>query len=530
MKKTVVIGFLGNVLDFRSRGAKRWEKWRPSISLCMQDSLNVDRFELLHHREDNRLAHNTASDMQTISEEIDVRLHSVENENPWDFEQVYSTLLDFCMNYDFKPDQEDYLLHITTGTHVAQICWFLLCEANYIPAKLVQTSPDKEHRGPKGQYQIIDLDLSKYDAINSRFKHQHLEGTEFLKSGIATRNGKFNQMIQQIEKVAIRSTAPLLITGPTGAGKSQLAKRIYLLKQKRGLIHGEYVSVNCATLRGDGAMSALFGHTKGAFTGAQTKRQGLLARADQGLLFLDEIGELNPDEQAMLLHALEEKSFYPVGSDTPIHSDFQLIAGTNKDLHKAVAEGTFRDDLLARINLWSYQLPGLQSRREDIEPNLDYELHQMEIQHNHKVSFNKTARQKYLEFGLSSEACWQNNFRDLNASVQRMTTLADGGRINEENVNEEIDRLKNHWQTPHQQQSLVSLEDYFTQATLHDIDLFDQWQLQKVIEVCQQSKTISDAGRKLFNQSRLKKKSVNDAHRLKQYLTRFDLNFDDLIQ
>lgn len=529
--KTVVIGLLGSVMDHKGKGTKRWDTWRPTVGMFMQDDLIIDRMELIHDRRDARLANNIGADIETVSPHTEVKLNEINFTDAWDFEHVYSTLLDFAERYPFKPDAERYLLHITTGSHVAQICWFLLCEANYIPAQLLQTSPHRGEKSASGSYQIIDLDLSKYDIISSRFKSIHLEGTEFLKSGIATRNKAFNAIIQQIEKVAIRSSAPLLITGPTGAGKSQLAKRVYELKQKRSLVKGEFVAINCATLRGDGAMSALFGHTRGAFTGAQQARKGLLAKANGGLLFLDEIGELGLDEQAMLLHAIEEKRFYPVGSDTPQESDFQLIAGTNHDLHQQVNKGEFREDLLARINLWSYQIPGLKDRREDIEPNLDYELHQIEIQQGHKVSFNKSARQIFLNFALGPEVTWRGNFRDLNAAVQRMTTLADGGRIREDIVEEEIQRLRQHWRTQEQSsttQSSIDLSDYLPESVVAEIDLLDQWQLVKIIEVCSHSRSLSEAGRLLFNRSRLKKSSSNDSHRLRQMLAKYQLDFDDI--
>jgi len=152
-------------------------------------------------------------------------------------------------------------------------------------------------------------------------------------------------MINQIEKVSIRSVEPMLLTGPTGAGKTQLAKRIYELKKHLGKVTGNLVAVNCATLRGDNAMSALFGHTKGSFTGANNSRAGLLKEADHGLLFLDEVGELGLDEQAMLLRAIEEKRFLPVGADKEVTSDFQLIAGTNRDLKALAERGEFRHDL-----------------------------------------------------------------------------------------------------------------------------------------------------------------------------------------
>lgn len=527
--KTVVIGLLGSVMDKKGKGAKRWETWRPTVGIFMQEDLVVDRLELIHDRRDTRLANNVGADIETVSPHSEVRLHEINFTDAWDFEHVYSTLLDFAEHYPFNPREERYLLHITTGSHVAQICWFLLCEANYIPAQILQTSPARGDQRAAGNHQIIDLDLSRYDVINSRFRTQHLEGTDFLKSGIATRNRAFNHLIQEIEKVAIRSTAPILITGPTGAGKSQLAKRIYELKQKRSITQGDFVAVNCATIRGDGAMSTLFGHTRGAFTGAQTARKGLLARADGGLLFLDEIGELGLDEQAMLLHAIEEKRFYPVGSDTPLASDFQLIAGTNRDLHALVQQGSFREDLLTRINLWSYQLPGLKDRREDIEPNLDYELQQAERQNGHKVSFNRGAREKFLEFALSPDATWRGNFRDLNAAVQRMSTLADGGRINEQNVREEINRLRSHWHPDTTTTGdTIDLADYLSEEQLADIDQLDQWQLLRIIEVCRQSRSLSEAGRQLFDRSRLRKRSVNDSHRLRQTLTKFGLSFESI--
>src|SRR5204863_171103 len=125
--------------------------------------------------------------------------------------------------------------------------------------------------------------------------------------GIETKSPDFNALIARIEHVAIGSRAPIFLTGPTGAGKTKLAKRIFELKKARRQVRAEFAEANCATLRGDAAMSTLFGHTKGAFTGAVGDRPGLLKKAHEGVLFLDEIGELGLDEQAMLLRAIEEK-------------------------------------------------------------------------------------------------------------------------------------------------------------------------------------------------------------------------------
>jgi transcriptional regulatory protein RtcR len=319
----------------------------------------------------------------------------------------------------------------------------------------------------------------------------------------------------------------MLLMGQTGAGKSFLAKRVFELKKARHQITGAFVEVNCATLRGDGAASALFGHVKGAFTGAQQDRGGLLRSADKGLLFLDEIGELGADEQAMMLKAIEEKNFFPVGGDKLVRSDFQLIAGTHRDLRQDVAGGRFREDLFARINLWTYKLPSLAQRPEDIEPNIDYLLAQQSADVGGKVSFNKEARQKYLRFATSNEARWQGNFRDLGASVLRLATLADGGRITDELVGQEIKRLQKLWGNRIEPQA-AELSGLLTPEQLAELDLFDRMQLQSVLIVCKQCKSLSEAGRKLFSVSRAQRGSTNDSDRLRKYLAKFGLEWANL--
>jgi transcriptional regulatory protein RtcR len=290
------------------------------------------------------------------------------------------------------------------------------------------------------------------------------------------------------------------------------------------------VELNCATLRGDAAMSALFGHTKGAFTGAVQARPGLLRAADGGILFLDEIGELGADEQAMLLRALEEKAFLPVGSDTEATSEFQLIAGTNRDLARSVAAGEFREDLFARINLWTFALPALRDRVEDIEPNLAYELEQFARREGRNVTFNKEARDRFLAFAKSPAALWSGNFRDLSGSVHRMATLAPAARITLDCVETEIRHLQSLWkhQTGGTASGAGELNTHLTAAQIQALDPFDRVQLAEVLRVCAASGSLSDAGRALFAASRRKKKTPNDADRLRKYLARFGLDWQTL--
>ena len=274
-RKNVVLGLLGSTLD-SGFGPKRWNRWRPTIGLCQQEELTVDRFELLYEARFEELCQRVVEDLHWISPAMEVRPRCLPISDAWDFEDVYAALHDFARGYAFDLDAEQYLVHISTGSHVEQICLFLLTESRYLPARLIQTSPPRKGEHVSGGHRIIDLDLSKYDRLASRFVQEQREGASFLKSGIETRNERFNRLIDEIELVATQSKAPLLLTGPTGAGKSQLARKIYELKRARRQLDGAFVEVNCATLRGDAAMSTLFGHVKGAFTGALSDRPGLL--------------------------------------------------------------------------------------------------------------------------------------------------------------------------------------------------------------------------------------------------------------
>ena len=166
-KNYVVMGLIGTALD-SGTGPERWEKWRPTVALCRHENLLIHRLELFYQAKFSSIVDVLVEDIKTVSPETTVHAVEMEFDDPWDFEEVYSALHEFAGKYEFNTDEEEYLIHITTGTHVAQICMFLLTESRHFPAKLLQTSPPNRHKSEPGKYTIIDLDLSKYDEIASR--------------------------------------------------------------------------------------------------------------------------------------------------------------------------------------------------------------------------------------------------------------------------------------------------------------------------------------------------------------------------
>ncbi len=516
--RNVVIGFVGSQLD---QGKRR--EWRPSVQLCCHENFPVDRLELIHDPRHLSIAEGVQRAVASLSPKTEVRLVPMRLNDPWDFQEVYGALFDFARAYGFDEDRENYHVHLTTGTHVAQICWFLLTESRHIPAKLVQTGPPRNDAQPNGTLDSIDLDLSRYDALQQRFDLVQQEHDALLKGGIDAQSPAYSALIHRLELVATTSDAPILLLGEPGTGKTVLAQRVYELKLQRRRIKGRLVQINCATLRGPQAQAALFGQRRSVTGIAGSERGGLLREADGGLLFLDEIDELGPDEQALLLHAIEAGRYYPVGSDSEVTSRFQIVVSANRDLGTLVAEGRLRPDLYARLNTWAFQLPPLRARRGDIEPNIAHERARAEKTLGRSVGFNADAMVHYLRFAKDPATVWTGNFRDLSASILRLCTLATRGRITLAMVEDEIATLSRQWQTAASDgdASLIAALLPDTDA----IDLFDRAQLAEVVRVCRASSSASAAGRALFAASRQAKASQNDADRLRKYLARFGLDW-----
>lgn len=239
----------------------------------------------------------------------------------------------------------------------------------------------------------------------------------------------FRRVLETAYLVA-QSDAPVLILGPSGSGKEVVARLIQRWSSRQ---NGPFVVANCAGLPESLIESELFGHVAGAFTGATGERRGYFRAADRGTLFLDEIGDLPASVQAKLLRALEAKEIIPVGSETPVPTDFRLIAATNQDLAALVRSGRFREDLYFRINVIELSVPPLKDRKEDILPLAEF--------------FARHFAQQPVRFSPQATVCllaysWPGNVRQLRNAVQRACLLSRGHIILPEHLPPEIAAMK----------------------------------------------------------------------------------------
>ena len=238
--------------------------------------------------------------------------------------------------------------------------------------------------------------------------------------GIVGKSPKIQEIFRMIRKVAPTSST-VLIVGETGTGKELVAHALHTFSPRN---EHRFCAVDCGTLSVELLESELFGHVKGAFTGAVANKEGIFEVADQGTVFLDEICNINLEIQGKLLRFIQEREFMPVGGTETKHVDIRLVFATNRDLEKMVAEGTFREDLYYRLYVYPIYLPPLRERREDI-PVLAYHLlAKMQANGGKKVTTISDAALKLLE-----QYDWPGNVRQLESTIERAVISCDGTAI-----------------------------------------------------------------------------------------------------
>ena len=287
----------------------------------------------------------------------------------------------------------------------------------------------------------VDLDklilVVKKSIKNSQLQEQNKKLTEEINklrsqqrySKIIGKSGKLSEMMQIINQVA-STKASVLITGESGTGKELVADAIVSLSDRKDK---PFIKVHCASLSESLLESELFGHEKGAFTGATAQKRGRFELADGGTIFLDEIGEINPSTQVKILRVLQEREFERVGGEKTIKVDVRVIAATNRNLLEEVKKGVFREDLYYRLNVVHIEVPPLRERKEDIELLALNFLDQFNKEDGRKIEgISSQARKALLSYD------WPGNIRELKNSIESSVVLARGNIIQLEDLPAQI--------------------------------------------------------------------------------------------
>jgi len=266
-----------------------------------------------------------------------------------------------------------------------------------------------------------------------KFAGRENEKGGFLFEGVIGKSRKIQGIFEMLKRISV-TNIPVLIEGESGTGKELLARAIHNNSPRA---NKSFKPVNCAGLTETLLESELFGHIKGAFTGAAGDRKGLFETADKGTLFLDEIGDMAPNSQAKLLRVIEDGIVIPVGSNKPVTVDVRIISATNQDLTRLIEEKKFRQDLYFRIKGVSIVLPALRERQEDIPEFVEYFLKEAVSQIGSKVTGVTDAAMNIL-----TNYSWPGNLRQLRNTIRTMVVMCDGDKLDVNLIPPEIARRR----------------------------------------------------------------------------------------
>ena len=322
-------------------------------------------------------------------------------------------------------------------------CHLLKKDGTYVSALKNASVLTDDNGEPMGAVEIL-TDLSELERLDKKVEllSRQLDEADGF-HGIIGKSAEIQKVFDVLQKAAI-SEAPVIVYGESGTGKELVARVIHQLGPRKD---GPFVQFNCAALNESLLESELFGHIKGAFTGAYRHRQGRFEAANGGDIFLDEIGDVPLSIQVKLLRVLETMQFEHVGDDRPIAVDVRIITATNKDLEELIAQKKFRDDLYFRINVFPIHLPPLRNRREDIPLLVNTFVRRMRTRTGKKISrLTPAAMECFMEYR------WPGNVRELKSALEFAFVLADGSVIDIDQLPPKIAERRRLFNVPEQSQ------------------------------------------------------------------------------
>lgn len=363
------------------------------------------------------------------SESVD--LYQINLESPIDYAAIYSEVSKNLTAANLPRNEVELTFHLSPGTPAMAAIWIMLAKTRF-PAKLIQTSKELG-------LESIDFPFDLASDFLPEFLRRTDERIERLADGPKNNSTHFRKIfhrstvMEQLVKHARRVAAydvPVLILGETGTGKELFAEAIHAASSRAAK---PFIAVNCGSIQHDLASAELFGHKKGAFTGATSDRMGHFQEANGGTLFLDEVGDLPLESQVRLLRALQAKEVTPLGTSKPVKVDVRIVAATHRDLAADVTSGRFREDLFHRLAVGILRLPPLRERDGDVEMLIDAFLNQINADSRGKPE----AQDKYISSNarnLLMSHDWPGNVRELYHTLMRASIWSLSSEIQIDDV------------------------------------------------------------------------------------------------
>lgn len=432
MKKRILISWLGNN-DLKAAGVFEGLNSDESIG-PIAEALKYLSFDELHVLCDQpkAAAEKFVLWLSRVSE-IAVSTHTCALSSPIDFGDIYQEL-DRCLSQLNQP-KNDIFIHLSPGTPAMAAVSILLGKTKY-GVKFVQSFRNKGAQLVDIPFQLSAEYIPTVKSLNSQQISQLTEVSAPIDAAfdnIVTRNPGMKKLKAQAQILAERDV-PVLIYGETGTGKELFARAIHNASNRS---EKPFIPVNCGAIPLELVDSVLFGHKKGAFTGATSDRSGVFEQANGGTLFLDEFGELEPSVQVRLLRVLQEGKFVTVGGTKEIHVDVRLITATHRNLMEAVSEGTFREDLFYRVAVGVLHLPPLREREGDLSLLADKLMEAMSESDSSLKDKNISPEAKNIIIGRS----WRGNVRELQSTILRAALWCQGNSITAEDMRQALFKM-----------------------------------------------------------------------------------------
>ncbi len=391
----------------------------PILSLLTMRSF--ERIILFSTPKTDQITLATQRAISGLYPEMDVKILEIFLDDPTEYAEILKGLRKHIREIQESWIDATFFIAAASGTPQMHACWFLLCAAGEIPARLLHIRPSRFVTKERPLVSEIDLTSREFPVVRSQLEILSAdEGSSadweaaIKQLGIVGDHPSMRRALE-IGAMLAPSDAPVLIFGETGTGKELFARLIHRLS---GRSKNKFIAINCAAIPENLVESILFGHKKGAFTGASRDQTGKFDSANGGTLFLDELGELSLSVQTKFLRVLQDGFVESIGDNKPHKVDVRVIAATNRDLRKRIQQGKFREDLFYRLNVGEVKIPPLRKRRSDIPKLALYILDEI------NGSLRKPKRLSQNALSRLQKHTWPGNVRDLENVIERSARLS----------------------------------------------------------------------------------------------------------